>query len=46
MGYPTRLLTLTNRDKVVILPLMGSEESLLTEVHFIEKQGSQNTAEI
>ncbi|SCB71298.1 Uncharacterized protein BWGO95_05525 [Bacillus mycoides] len=25
---------------------MGSEESLLTEVHFIEKHGSQNTAEI
>ncbi len=25
---------------------MGSEESLLAEVHFIEKHGSQNTAEI
>ncbi|ACM15574.1 conserved hypothetical protein [Bacillus cereus Q1] len=30
----------------MILPRGGSEASLLAEVHFIEKHGSQNTAEI
>ncbi|AHZ54253.1 hypothetical protein YBT1520_28435 [Bacillus thuringiensis serovar kurstaki str. YBT-1520] len=30
----------------MILPQGGSEASLLAEVHFIEKHGSQNRAEI